>query len=1111
MRQFFLRNTIFVIFPAVALGILLPVFVRASLYQPGETLNPDCAPGSPNCGVVIGVGFSQGGNSFGTAADLGTNDNYALNFRANSSTALTILPSGDVGIGTTTPADKLDVNGGVRVVGNLEIGNFQPASSGNLQLFQGIGYYGIQSYNNWPLAINPLGNNVGIGTTTPQTKLSVVLSGSQYVNISGGNLVIQSSNSTDALIQVNSTGAADLLGLYDNNNPALVVKDGGYVGIGTSSPAQRLDVSGRRILLGSNVGDEGSSRTDGTGKIGSILFPHRLNSEEPIAGMILYSNTANRNDLYFGGGVENIPINAVTDIYFYTALNPTTLTGTERMRITSTGRIGIGTSSPVATLSVMGTSSAPTLNPFVVASSSGLNLFTVNQAGYVGIGTPDPQAKLQVALGDILISSAGATAGTPLVDSGSLILRGAYWNGSQSIDVNSYLKNVVLSNTTSSPNSQLEFYVAGQRIASLRNISNPPYPEPARDFRVYGATGVPAIFSLIAGNGTDYADYTYNGADADIDVSTGGLNLRPLAAGASVKVWNSADNVKLRIGSQNFGQALDLWNDGVDSYIQSTVGSVVLNDQLNVSEVIYSVKPLAPLSSNLANVASTDSKLLLYSNSASNWSGLGTDDGGNTWLRTGTGGTNLFVFGASGQMGIGTTNPVAKLDVYGNLRVATGTDPALYVNTETGRVGIDINTPRQQLSVGYFLDLYSGSPNNPSQPSVRGSSLGNLILSASGNGALFLNYDGGTGGIKFHGGGGGEVGSISNLGDLQLDGYLHVDGVATSSYIFGNLGIGTTTPTLGPLVMGSGAYVTTGGVWTNASDRNLKENFTNLSAADVLQKIDALPIMKWNYKSEDPSITHIGPTAQDFYAAFGLGGVAGKTSISTIDPAGVALLGVQALSQKLTALQGSLGGNLMTSVLSVYTPTNFSGDSVGEAKILAGQTSVRVSFKQPYNHQPIVTVTPTGETALTADFRYTVTGKNNAGFTVELSNSVQVDLTFDWHAFASPEARLSVSDGSTQSVNLVVNDSPSLNSVLPSFVIPSDVTNNSTTTAILDSTLGSATNTSSIDILSTLSQPLPFSITEIFMPPVSDSSVMVSTNDSVSTDASTSVANDVIP
>jgi hypothetical protein len=49
----------------------------------------------------------------------------------------------------------------------------------------------------------------------------------------------------------------------------------------------------------------------------------------------------------------------------------------------------------------------------------------------------------------------------------------------------------------------------------------------------------------------------------------------------------------------------------------------------------------------------------------------------------------------------------------------------------------------------------------------------------------------------------------------------------------------------------------------------------------------------WNYKSEDATVRHIGPTAQDFYAAFGLGG--DDRSISTIDPSGVALAAIQEL------------------------------------------------------------------------------------------------------------------------------------------------------------------------------------------------------------------------
>jgi hypothetical protein len=112
----------------------------------------------------------------------------------------------------------------------------------------------------------------------------------------------------------------------------------------------------------------------------------------------------------------------------------------------------------------------------------------------------------------------------------------------------------------------------------------------------------------------------------------------------------------------------------------------------------------------------------------------------------------------------------------------------------------------------------------------------------------------------------------------------------------GNVGIGTNNPTLGPLQMASGAFVTAGGVWTNSSDRNVKENFVPVTPAAILQKIDALPVTEWNYKSEDPSVRHIGPVAQDFYSIFGLGN--SSTSISTIDPSGIALAGIQALDAK---------------------------------------------------------------------------------------------------------------------------------------------------------------------------------------------------------------------
>jgi len=95
------------------------------------------------------------------------------------------------------------------------------------------------------------------------------------------------------------------------------------------------------------------------------------------------------------------------------------------------------------------------------------------------------------------------------------------------------------------------------------------------------------------------------------------------------------------------------------------------------------------------------------------------------------------------------------------------------------------------------------------------------------------------------------------------------------------------------LVMGNGARLTKGGAWTNASDRNLKTNFETVDSRAVLAQVVNLPITAWNYKAEDARVRHLGPMAQDFYAAFKLGD--DDKTISTIDLDGVALSSIQGL------------------------------------------------------------------------------------------------------------------------------------------------------------------------------------------------------------------------
>ena len=84
-----------------------------------------------------------------------------------------------------------------------------------------------------------------------------------------------------------------------------------------------------------------------------------------------------------------------------------------------------------------------------------------------------------------------------------------------------------------------------------------------------------------------------------------------------------------------------------------------------------------------------------------------------------------------------------------------------------------------------------------------------------------------------------------------------------------------------------------GGSWSSVSDRNAKRGFELVDGADLLARLDGIPMSTWSYKSQEPSIRHMGPMAQDLYAAFHLG--EDDRHITDIDGQGVALAGVQAL------------------------------------------------------------------------------------------------------------------------------------------------------------------------------------------------------------------------
>jgi len=197
-------------------------------------------------------------------------------------------------------------------------------------------------------------------------------------------------------------------------------------------------------------------------------------------------------------------------------------------------------------------------------------------------------------------------------------------------------------------------------------------------------------------------------------------------------------------------------------------------------------------------------------------------------------------------------------------------------------------------------------------------------MANDGANATGVQIDGGpNGGVNVVGGGGlsvdtGNVAIKSGSVDIQ-NGSLSVDGgdlsVSNDSVDIGSFGVVVHN---GSVNVANGGLSLNGNLQVNgnvnalsvfasninqSSDRNLKEKFTAINPTEILDRVVAMPITSWNFK-QDASERHIGPMAQDFYAAFNVG--PDNTHIAVVDEGGVALAAIQGLNQKLQENQAVL-------------------------------------------------------------------------------------------------------------------------------------------------------------------------------------------------------------
>jgi len=343
-------------------------------------------------------------------------------FYASASEAMRIDSSGNVGIGTTSPSEKLHVQNGssgfsstynARTQAIIESSNstgtvlsIMAPSTGFSSVYFGDEaqeFSGQISYdhtsNNLRFAVNGsekarfnyLGD-FGIGTTSPSAKLDVAgtfevdhgnWTSSDVVNVTTDQFDAGATFQTgEFLLFGDHDGSADkMLSLKRAGTDVFMVDRNGQVGIGTDSPDFKTEIVGgaayKQLRLAYSV-------TDNINKYSGLSFEQHDADEEGFLGLGGFSSSS-ENAVLVGGGTSTF--NAATRISFITAANGTTTTGSERMRIDSSGNVGIGTTSPRHKLSVNGTLGSSTF--------SGFGLGVVGGLATAESGTPNAAMGLQ--------------------------------------------------------------------------------------------------------------------------------------------------------------------------------------------------------------------------------------------------------------------------------------------------------------------------------------------------------------------------------------------------------------------------------------------------------------------------------------------------------------------------------------------------------------------------------------------------------------------------------------------------------------------------------------------------------------------------------------------
>jgi hypothetical protein len=782
-------------------------------------------------GSFSGNAFVQNGNSFGATAVLGTNDTQNLALETSGSTRLFISSSGNVGIGTTTPTVKLEVNGNVTTGAVLNIGG-ATGNVGELNFFNnvvkiartstsGLDFYTTGGQPGLSLTSTSL---FGIGTTTPNAKLDVsgsaIISGSLALtgNITGSNalftgtitaqkLVVQTVTSSILYSSGSNIFGSQLTDIQSFTGSLRVTGSGnhyvvgGNVGIGTTSPTYKLHISS------SNNNDSLAIHYIANN---STLFPFIISSNTDAVGNYVRINTA-IIELKRAGAASTIrtvgsanPLNLQTDAGDIVIL-PNQI---------ETLRVGPNTLNISGSVNISGSG---TQIPFQITSGS-TSLMFVSSSGNVGIGKTTPNAKLDVS-GSAIISGSLTATGNSLF-SGQLTVGGALNSGqyyaatsaqmnniyggrsdfassgisfntltpAQSVMVINYLGNVGIGTTT--PNAKLD--VSGSAIIS-------------GSLTVTGdITG--SISNAISAS---YATTAGNGGVTKI-IAGGGITLSPSSGLGDVQINSSAATYNTATGS--YGSFYDTGS------ILATSATTLYSMSLSTTDISNGVYVSGSNNSQI-NFTNAGTYNIQFSAQFSNTDNSNQDVV--VWARkngtdipdsSGTVGVPPFKAGSNGQA-LASWNYYLNLSANDYIQLCWHTEQANVITLETIAAGTSPVHPRTPslILTAQRVDTFLSNT---------GSFTGTFTGNITGSDAIFsgtitaqkLVVQTITSSVLYSSGSN-QFGS--QLTDIQsFTGSLRVTGSGNHYVMGGNVGIGTTAPTAKLDVSGS---TITSGLTINAS------------------------------------------------------------------------------------------------------------------------------------------------------------------------------------------------------------------------------------------------------------------------------------------------------